>query len=72
MSFERGQFGCRDRHTQKEKPSEEEGRDRGGASMGQGMTTMASKPPEARGEIRNRFFTVSKGINSVVILILDY
>ena len=36
-------------------PSEHEGRDLGDDSTGQGTPQIASKPPEARGEVWNRF-----------------
>ena len=53
-------------------PSEGEGRDQGDASVHQGMPRTASKPPEAREEAWNRFFSQpSEGINSANTLILD-
>lgn len=57
---------------------EVEGRDKGYASISQGMPTVCSRPPEARGEIWNRCFVVldflqlSQGTNSTCVLILDF
>lgn len=42
---------------------DDEGRDQGGASLGQGMLKAASQPPEARRGIRNRFSLVGNRRN---------
>lgn len=63
VSPQKRKCGHRDRHTQREMPRDDEGRD-GGCFYKQWTPTMASKPPEAGREARDSIsLTPSEGAN---------
>ena len=59
----------------RETTMEQEGRDAGDASISQGTLKIASKPPEARGEVWTRFFPTAlfpTGIRPTDTLDVDF